>query len=364
MAELRTVLEEKLLIRREKKDVMSQLPSKTRETVVLNSALVELNSKTLKQASKVHQSSKQKGKESHGALLNYFQETSRVKAKAVAEYVLDLLESEKKFLVFAHHQNMLDSLEAELVEKNYDFIRIDGSTSSERRNEMVNKFQNDKKCLCALLSITAANSGITLTAANLVCFAELYWNPGILVQAEDRVYRIGQQNAVNIQYLCARGTCDDDMWMMVKDKLEVLGKVGLTKESMDGTKESVVQSSEEDIAKLKAFNEQLGQKNKITKYIEGKESSVTVVTKGEARKGENKFDDLLDGVDFGDAVVIEEKEPVKEVKQIKMVKNIIKKSSPPNKYSDDKDDDDLLNEVDLDVFSPKKKQKSIFKKKS
>ncbi len=359
MAELRTVLEEKLLIRREKKDVMSQLPSKTRETVVLNAALVELNSKTLKQASKAHQSSKDKGKEAHGALLNYFQETSRVKAKAVAEYILDLLESDKKFLVFAHHQNMLDSLQTELLQNNYDFIRIDGSTSSEKRNEMVNKFQTDEKCLCALLSITAANSGITLTAANLVCFAELYWNPGILVQAEDRVYRIGQQNAVNVQYLCARGTCDDDMWLMVKDKLEVLGKVGLTKESMDGTRESVVQSSEQDIANLKAFREQMkeekSQKNKITKYVEGKESGVVVVSKGESRKSEMKFEELLDGVDFDDGPMDGD---------VPVVKSGGKKASPSRKKADDEDDDDLLNGVDLEVFSPKKKQKSIFKKKS
>ena len=180
MSELRTVLEEKFLIRREKKDVMSELPSKTRETIILNPALIELNSKTLKHASNAHANSKENGKAAHGALLVYFQETSRVKAAAVAEYVLDLLESGKKFLVFAHHQNMLDSLQVELENKSHDFIRIDGSTSSEKRQEYVDKFQKDEKCLCALLSITAANSGITLTAASLVCFAELYWTPGIL----------------------------------------------------------------------------------------------------------------------------------------------------------------------------------------
>lgn len=180
MNELRTVLEEKLLIRREKRDVLSQLPSKMRETIVLNPALIELNSKSLKHASKAMQTNKSNGKADHGLLLNYFQETSKVKAKAVAEYALDLLESGKKFLIFAHHQSMLNALQTELEEKQYDFIRIDGSTNSEKRQEYVDKFQKDENCLCALLSITAANSGITLTAASLVCFAELYWNPGIL----------------------------------------------------------------------------------------------------------------------------------------------------------------------------------------
>lgn len=179
MNELKTLLEEKLLIRREKKDVMSELPSKMRETIILNPALIELKSKTLKQASNLLECSG-KGMAKHGALLSYFQETAKVKAHAVAEYALDLLETGKKFLIFAHHQHMLNALQAELVENKYDFIRIDGSTGSEQRQVMVDKFQTDEKCLCALLSITAANSGITLTAASLVCFAELFWNPGIL----------------------------------------------------------------------------------------------------------------------------------------------------------------------------------------
>lgn len=178
MNELRLLLEEKILMRREKKQVMDQLPAKIRELVILNPNLIELNTKSLKQASKVMENLK--GMEKRGALLNYFQETSKVKLQAVCEYVGDLLEADKKFIVFAHHRTVLNEIE-QLCEKNkYDYIRIDGSTSSEKRQILVDKFQNTEKCLCAILSITAANSGITLTQANLVVFAELYWNPGIL----------------------------------------------------------------------------------------------------------------------------------------------------------------------------------------
>lgn len=93
----------------------------------------------------------------------------------------------------------------------------------------------------AILSICAANAGLNLSAASLVVFGELFWNPGVchdfnflhficntllsrkdvcifchlvqvLVQAEDRAHRMGQRDMVNVHYLVARGTADDHVW--------------------------------------------------------------------------------------------------------------------------------------------------------
>jgi len=77
-------------------------------------------------------------------------------------------------------------------------MRIDGSVPSEKRAELVNLFQNDEKCRVAILSITAASVGLTLTKAQTVIFAEYIWTPAIMVQAEDRAHRIGQINSVNV----------------------------------------------------------------------------------------------------------------------------------------------------------------------
>lgn len=61
----------------------------------------------------------------------------------------------------------------------FSYIRIDGSTASESRQTLVDHFQTTEDVRVAVLSITAASTGITLTAAQLVVFAELYWNPGV-----------------------------------------------------------------------------------------------------------------------------------------------------------------------------------------
>ncbi|MEQ2171643.1 hypothetical protein GOODEAATRI_012981, partial [Goodea atripinnis] len=60
--------------------------------------------------------------------------------------------------------------------------------------------------------------GLTFTAASHVVFAELYWNPGHMKQAEDRAHRIGQTSSVNVHYLIAKGTFDTVMWSMLNRK--------------------------------------------------------------------------------------------------------------------------------------------------
>lgn len=74
---------------------------------------------------------------------------------------------------------MLNAIEKLLVKSNKGYIRIDGNTSSDKRKQLIDDFQVSENCQCALLSITAANAGITLTAAKLILFAELHWNPSV-----------------------------------------------------------------------------------------------------------------------------------------------------------------------------------------
>ncbi|TSK67224.1 DNA annealing helicase and endonuclease ZRANB3 [Bagarius yarrelli] len=103
------------------------------------------------------------------------------------------------------------------------YIRIDGSVPSAERIQLVHRFQNDPETRVAILSIQAAGQGLTLTAASHVVFAELYWNPGHVKQAEDRAHRIGQTSSVHVHYLIAKGTFDMVMWAMLNRKETVTG---------------------------------------------------------------------------------------------------------------------------------------------
>uniref|UniRef100_A0A671Z2A3 SWI/SNF-related matrix-associated actin-dependent regulator of chromatin subfamily A-like protein 1 n=1 Tax=Sparus aurata TaxID=8175 RepID=A0A671Z2A3_SPAAU len=230
LGELKLLLEECLMLRRLKSEVLSQLPAKQRKVVTvtidgINTRIKAALSAAAKQLSKGHRN-KMEEKE---ALLVFYNHT----AEAKLEYITDMLEGgREKFLVFAHHKLVLDHITCELGKKNVGYIRIDGSTPSAERQQLCDKFQFSTKTCVAVLSITAANMGLTLHSADLVIFAELFWNPGVLIQAEDRVHRIGQTSNVNIHYLVAKGSADDHLWPMIQEKMNVLEQVGLSESNL------------------------------------------------------------------------------------------------------------------------------------
>ena len=224
-------------LRRLKKDVLSQLPPKTRKIVTLDKSLIKNKEKSFsalsKQLSNVELSKLLSG-DNKQILFEFFNQSARAKLPAVINYIDELFESGvEKLLLFGHHVEMLDGISDHLNVINTDFIRIDGKTLSHYRQALVDKFQNDSDCKVALLSITAANTGLTLTAASVVVFAELYWNPGDLVQAEDRAYRIGQLCNLTVHYLIANKTADDQIWPLIKNKLAIMKQAGLSNDNED-----------------------------------------------------------------------------------------------------------------------------------
>ncbi|NXG47178.1 SMAL1 protein, partial [Psilopogon haemacephalus] len=240
LTELKILLEESIMIRRLKSDVLSQLPAKQRKMVVVAPEGISAKTKAVlaAEAKKMSEGYKSKQQEKE-ALLVFYNKTAEAKIHSVIEYILELLESgNHKFLVFAHHKIMLDAIVVELEKKHVEYIRIDGSTPSAERQSLCQKFQCSEKQIVAVLSLTAANMGLTLSAADLVVFAELFWNPGILIQAEDRAHRIGQTSSVNVHYLVAKGTADDYLWPMIQEKIKVLGEAGLSETNFSETAES------------------------------------------------------------------------------------------------------------------------------
>ena len=197
---------ELFMIRRLKKDVLKFLPPKTRIKIKIDCDEKIINEMGLKK-NDIHSINKTKNGMSR---LEMYVKTGYAKLVGIKAYVKYLLESQVKFLLFAHHLKILDEIEKFVKKHKYNYIRIDGSTKPENRFKLSNKFQTDEKIKIALLSITSCGTGITLTAANICVFAELIWTPSLMIQAEDRVHRIGQKSeSIDIRYLYGEYTLDD-----------------------------------------------------------------------------------------------------------------------------------------------------------
>ncbi|NXM75080.1 ZRAB3 endonuclease, partial [Serilophus lunatus] len=240
LGELHQLLSE-IMIRRLKNDVLTQLPPKVRQRIPFDlpqAAAKNLNA-TFAEWEKLMRSLSSDATESHfsqvmNLITRMYKETAIAKAGAVKDYIKMMLENEKlKFLVFAHHLSMLQACTEAVIENKVRYIRIDGSVPSAERIHLVNQFQKDPETRVAILSIQAAGQGLTFTAATHVVFAELYWDPGHIKQAEDRAHRIGQCSSVNIHFLIAKGTMDTLMWAMLNRKAKVTGS------TLNGKKEKM-----------------------------------------------------------------------------------------------------------------------------
>lgn len=238
-----------VMIRRLKSQVLQDLPSKQRSIVPIkmkdkdkqqesqyimedwSAASKALDRISDLDADDVAQAAKN---ESRRAMMQAYQASGIAKASAIAEYIIDWLrgcDSSQKLVVFAHHKDVMDCLQ-EAIDKDFKgklgMIRIDGSVSPLERAASVKKFQTNRGVRLALLSMTAAGVGLTLTAASNIIFAELHWTPGVLAQAEDRCHRIGQANSVNVTYcICKDEDLSIDMviWKMLSNKTGNLSKI-------------------------------------------------------------------------------------------------------------------------------------------
>ena len=260
--ELQTLLRSRFMIRRDKREVLPELPTKRRQIVLLPGeglsrvvkkenksfidnleALAKLSGEEVSSGDDLTDEQMQKMVDlAVGNLMDYedlksnpdvfneqfkhhFEALSQAreelgiaKVRLVKEYVDRLLESEDKVVIFAVHKGVVTALA-----EHYKDIScvVTGSVPVDKRQGQVDSFQNDPKKKVFIGNIDAAGVGYTLVAASHLVFAELDWVVAKVEQAEDRINRIGQKRGSHYHYLVVEGTVEARLLEVVVKKKEM-----------------------------------------------------------------------------------------------------------------------------------------------
>lgn len=137
------------------------------------------------------------------------------KVRSTIPFVENALEQGEKVLVFSCFLAPVNTLRKHFGQK---AVAITGEVPASARQSLADRFQQDDSVQVLAAQITAGGVGLNLTAARQVVFNDLDWVPINHWQAEDRAYRIGQRQAVNVTYMVGSGTIDEFVRTVLETK--------------------------------------------------------------------------------------------------------------------------------------------------
>lgn len=250
LPELHDYLRSSFMVRRLKTDVETELPPKRRQILLVEpegdeTALARerelVSRKAAELAALKHENAVQKLNQWRGAAMTEISkirhDTALLKVPAVAEHVFNVLDEAEKVVLFAHHHDVIDQLAYKLGNVVTVF---DGRVTPAERDVRIKRFMTDPACRVFIGSIRAAGLGLTLTAASIVIFAELDWTPAAMVQAEDRLHRIGQKSSVLVQHLVIDGSIDQRMANILIEKARMMDMI-LDGKVPEGSTQSILE---------------------------------------------------------------------------------------------------------------------------
>jgi len=143
-----------------------------------------------------------------------------------AELAEEIFEAGEKLLVFTQYRAWGELLRDFLKESFAGPVPfLHGGVARARRDKLVHRFQEDPAVRVLLVSLRAGGTGLNLTAAAHVLHFDRWWNPAVEDQATDRAHRIGQDRPVQVHRLVTRGTLEERIDQLLREKRELAQRV-------------------------------------------------------------------------------------------------------------------------------------------
>lgn len=165
------------------------------------------------------------------------------KLDALLDLIDRAMEGGHKILLFSQFTSMLEIIEKSLRKKKIEYYEITGSTSKEKRIELVDSFNSGNVPLF-LISLKAGGTGLNLTGADIVIHYDPWWNVAVENQATDRAHRIGQTKVVTVYKMIAKDTIEDKI-IEIQEK-----KKALTEDILKAGEISLGKLTKEDLLEI------------------------------------------------------------------------------------------------------------------
>ena len=244
------------ILRRMKTDpnIVPDLPEKTemraecglsKKQAVLYEQLVDDLAKQLKKAKEARESGESSDMQRRGLVLSMLMRLKQVcnhpsqylaqpefaaddsgKFLRLAQICQPIAERQEKVLVFTQFQSVCEPLAKYLGEVfGQPGLVLHGGVPVGKRKELVRRFQEEDGLPFFVISVKAGGTGLNLTAASHVVHFDRWWNPAVENQATDRAFRIGQKRNVLVHKFVCRGTLEERIDQMIRDKQELADQV-------------------------------------------------------------------------------------------------------------------------------------------
>lgn len=241
LSELNYRLRTMCFYQREKKDVLKDLPSKIRQTVICDinnrREYIAAENNLIDYLRRYRDADDQKIaralKGQTMVLIGILRQISaKGKIEAVREFVDDLLQAGEKVILFVSLHEIVDTLKQIYPRA----VTVTGRDDMGARQRAVDAFQNDPKVSVIICSIKAAGTGLTLTASSNVGFVEFPWTYADCEQCEDRAHRIGQLSSVTASYFLGKNTIDEKVYQIIQTKKDIANSAtGVTEQIQQAT---------------------------------------------------------------------------------------------------------------------------------
>lgn len=232
------------LMRRLKREVLSELPEKIEHRIVaeLTPDQRQIYMATLAQVKKdLDDSARGEGKDRahfrmlaaitrlrqiccHPAMFLEGYEGGSGKMELLMELIDEQVESNHRILIFSQFTSMLGIIRTQLAAQGVGYLYLDGNTPPQERLALTEQF-NKGDTPVFLISLRAGGYGLNLTAADTVIHYDPWWNPAAEDQATDRAHRIGQTRAVHVIRLIAHDTIEEKVSELQERKRELINAV-------------------------------------------------------------------------------------------------------------------------------------------